>query len=336
VDTVPVQLEWLSVAGDWLYAGPSPFIGGSAYRSADGATWDVAPVPPWPVSTVAADLGGILYAATIGGGVYRSTDNGDTWVAWSAGLDAPWHHGAMEVYTLVPGPDGQMYAGTAWGVWRLALPGSFYLVNTTDGLDDGVCDSVHCSLREALNGANVTYLEDPLVAFNIPTTDPGYDPATGVWTIRPGSALPDLSPGGITLDGTTQAAHQGDTNPQGPEVELDGFAAGLSARDVPHMRSKQLQTMASTGTASDRVALMLVVSLEWGRKSVCFAQRQAIMGRGLASTTGGLLPAAFGPASGPAIGLTVSRVSATRGEARARRPAIRRGSLSVVGCVGSR
>lgn len=227
VGTVPPPLAWLSLAGDWFYAGPSPFLGGSVYRSADeGATWVVAPVPPWPVSTVTADSEGILYAATIGGGVYRSTDDGDTWIAWNAGLDAPWHHGAMEVYTLVPGPDGGMYAGTARGVWHLTHPGSFYLVNTTDDLDDGICDSAHCSLREALNAANATYLEDPVVAFNIPATDPGYDPTTGEWTIRPVGALPVLAPGNITLDGTTQADHQGNTNPLGPEIELDGSAAG--------------------------------------------------------------------------------------------------------------
>jgi len=111
---------------------------------------------------------------------------------------------------------------------RLGSPttGPVYQVNTTDDQDDGVCDSAHCSLREAIHAANAAYRENPIIAFDIPRTDPGYGPATGVWTIRPQRALPVLAPGNVTLDGTTQTQHQGDTNPLGPEIELDGSAAG--------------------------------------------------------------------------------------------------------------
>ena len=59
------------------------------------------------------------------------------------------------------------------------------------------------------------------ITFQIPVTDPGYNPATGVFTIKP-TALLDAPGDGTTIDGTTQTVFTGDTNPNGPEVALDG------------------------------------------------------------------------------------------------------------------
>ena len=62
----------------------------------------------------------------------------------------------------------------------------------------------------------------------IPNTDPGYTTEAGVsfWRISPASALPTISQNYIYVDATTQTTNQGDTNPQGPEVEIDGSSAG--------------------------------------------------------------------------------------------------------------
>lgn len=79
-------------------------------------------------------------------------------------------------------------------------------------------DSGLGSLRDAIIFANS--LGGPqTVVFNIPTTDPGF--AGGVFTIRPQSDLPVLV-NGVTIDGTSQTAFTGDTNPLGPEVVLNG------------------------------------------------------------------------------------------------------------------
>lgn len=87
-------------------------------------------------------------------------------------------------------------------------------------------DSGPGSLRWAIEQANANPGPDT-IAFNIPTTDPGYDAATGVWMIRPTSELPILFDDGTTIDGTTQAAFiGGDPNPYGPEVEINGLLAG--------------------------------------------------------------------------------------------------------------
>ena len=77
-------------------------------------------------------------------------------------------------------------------------------------------DSGSGSLREAIVEANAS--PGSTILFHIPTSDPGFN---GSWfTIRPFSDLPPLTGGGTTIDGATQTAFTGDTNPVGPEVEI--------------------------------------------------------------------------------------------------------------------
>jgi len=85
------------------------------------------------------------------------------------------------------------------------------------------------TLREALLAANTMAATTALtIAFNIPTSDPGYASATGTWTISLGSqALPSIGHGNVTIDGTTQPG-----NALWPQIVLDGYnvyeAPGLS------------------------------------------------------------------------------------------------------------
>ena len=59
------------------------------------------------------------------------------------------------------------------------------------------------------------------ILFHIPTSDPNYSAGTGVFTIKPTGQM--VAPGaGTTIDGSTQTAFTGDTNPAGPEILLDG------------------------------------------------------------------------------------------------------------------
>jgi hypothetical protein len=97
-------------------------------------------------------------------------------------------------------------------------------------------DSGSGSLRAALYFAFDKSTDIPpvptTVVFNIPTSDPGF--ANNVFTIKPTYLL--VAPGaGTMIDGSTQTAFTGNTNPSGPEVVLDGsqitvqnlFAPGL-------------------------------------------------------------------------------------------------------------
>jgi hypothetical protein len=63
-----------------------------------------------------------------------------------------------------------------------------------------------------------------IIGFQIPKTDSGFDGTS--FTIRPASALPAV-PIGATIDGSTQASFTGNTNPNGPEIVLDGSHLGF-------------------------------------------------------------------------------------------------------------
>src|SRR5213078_3911494 len=68
------------------------------------------------------------------------------------------------------------------------------------------------------------------IVFNIPTSDPGF--ANNVFTIKPTYML--VAPGAsTTVDGSTQTAFTGDTNPSGPEVVLDGSQIAVQGLFAP-------------------------------------------------------------------------------------------------------
>jgi CSLREA domain-containing protein len=89
-----------------------------------------------------------------------------------------------------------------------------FTVTTTGDANDGVCDSSHCSLREALGAANENPGPDT-VAFSIP--------GTGPHEIHPESSLPDITDP-ITIDGTTQ-----DGSAERLQVTVNGVFVGGEA-----------------------------------------------------------------------------------------------------------
>lgn len=91
--------------------------------------------------------------------------------------------------------------------------GDFVVTNTNDGGSG--------SLRFALQMSAAT-AGPHTITFNIPTSDVNYDAATGVWVIVPQSTLPMIMQANVTVDGASQALNQGETNPHGPEIVLDG------------------------------------------------------------------------------------------------------------------
>jgi CSLREA domain-containing protein len=95
-------------------------------------------------------------------------------------------------------------------VWRAALAEAgvpiTLVVNSNDDANDGFCNAVHCSLREAIATANSASGESR-IEFDLPTT-----PAT----IQPASPLPQVT-ASVTIDGRTQPGYAGT-----PVVEIDG------------------------------------------------------------------------------------------------------------------
>ena len=92
------------------------------------------------------------------------------------------------------------------------LSAATYTVTTT-------ADSGPGSLREAITLANASSGGDQIL-FNVPLSDSGYNPATGVFTITLSSSLPMITGALINIDATSQAINQGNTNLSGPEIRL--------------------------------------------------------------------------------------------------------------------
>jgi CSLREA domain-containing protein len=94
-------------------------------------------------------------------------------------------------------------------------------VNSDNDVDDGTCNTTHCSLREAINKAN-TLLGTITIKFDIG--------GGGVQTIQPKNPLPVIT-APVRIDGTTQPGYTFD-----PLIELDGslvaggYADGLDLR----------------------------------------------------------------------------------------------------------
>lgn len=103
-------------------------------------------------------------------------------------------------------------------------PVSYVVTNTQD--------SGEGSLRKVLSDA---YLDTGVVVitFQIPKTDPGFNADTGVWTINPQSKFQSISDKYIIIDGISQSQFIGeDTNPYGPEIEINGKDAGENAQGL--------------------------------------------------------------------------------------------------------
>jgi CSLREA domain-containing protein len=90
------------------------------------------------------------------------------------------------------------------GLFALPLPAeaSTFVVNTYDDLDDGQCDSNHCSLREAINAANANSGPDE-IHFDLPGSGGSN---TIIYLTSP---LPALTDDATTIDGTTEPDYAG-------------------------------------------------------------------------------------------------------------------------------
>lgn len=78
------------------------------------------------------------------------------------------------------------------------------------------------SLRDAIDTANGGCSPGPCrIVFEIP----GPVPAEGWFTITPSQPLPPITADRVTLEGSRQTALTGDTNPNGPEIAIDGRLA---------------------------------------------------------------------------------------------------------------
>ena len=81
-----------------------------------------------------------------------------------------------------------------------ALLAQNYTVNSSNDIDDGVCDGVHCSLREAINASEADG-GPSTITFNIP--------GAGPHNILPGGPYPTVNQNDLTIIGETQPGGPG-------------------------------------------------------------------------------------------------------------------------------
>ena len=105
-----------------------------------------------------------------------------------------------------------------------------YTSTCPGGVVTTTADAGFASLRECINLANSN--PGTTISFNIPGPGNQSAGADSWWRISPTSALPTVTAAGTIIDATTQTVNQGDTNSQGPEIELDGGGAGASVRGL--------------------------------------------------------------------------------------------------------
>ncbi|MGH9870288.1 MAG: right-handed parallel beta-helix repeat-containing protein [Candidatus Polarisedimenticolia bacterium] len=112
----------------------------------------------------------------------------------------------------------------------MAMPAqaAIFTVNRTNQAGAG-------TLRAAITAANG--VPGSTIQFAIPTTDGGYSAATGVFTISLNPALPAITATGTIIDGTTQAAAIGNTN---PGVMGTGGTVGVDALALPTVNRPEI------------------------------------------------------------------------------------------------
>ena len=99
----------------------------------------------------------------------------------------------------------QRHVGVATAV---SVTNPFVVTTTQDNGNNA--NPILGSLRQVIESLNSASLSTSTVTFNIPTTDPGYNPATSTFTIKLPAVLPAI---GVqeTLDGTTESTFLGQT-----------------------------------------------------------------------------------------------------------------------------
>lgn len=82
---------------------------GVYYSHPDGQNWTQTGLTDAQVRSLASNSNGYLYAATFGAGVFRSTNNGDSWTPINSGLES------LNVLAISVNSKGEVFAGTLFG-----------------------------------------------------------------------------------------------------------------------------------------------------------------------------------------------------------------------------
>jgi len=133
--------------------------------------------------------------------------------------------------------------------FALLLAGISFLVATIDGAAVAVFIVTNTraagpgSLAEAIAQANA--VTGARIQFQLPSSDPGFDPKRGIWTIRLSAPLPNVTGRGITIDGTSQP--RAGASPAGPGVAVFAEREGVDQALAVLSRGNTIRGLAVGG-----------------------------------------------------------------------------------------
>jgi len=102
---------WFSASLVLLFGGSLAFAQSDFWQQADGPLGS-------PINALVSDAAGNLFAGTAEAGIFRSTDNGDSWMQSGLGI---------AVYSFAVSTEGIIFAGTGDGVYRSLDQGDNWL-----------------------------------------------------------------------------------------------------------------------------------------------------------------------------------------------------------------
>ena len=125
------------------------------------------------------------------------------------------------MYARVVTADGVLFMGTSYASYAIYRT---YTVTSTADDGDG-------SLRDAIERAN-DECAPRVLRCKINFALGAATASNGVFTFKPLRPLPAIAQGDISIDGFSQTLETGDTNPLGPEIEINGSRAGARANGL--------------------------------------------------------------------------------------------------------
>lgn len=140
--------------------------------------------------------------------------------------------------------------------------GFLFIVNTTitDGYD-GTCNAAECALPEAILAANALAGKDT-IQFNIPAnTDAGCVPVSGICTIQPRTALPEITDP-IVINGYSQPGALPNTLAMGDDAQIKIVIKGPGFHEQDNAFGLSVKTENSTIKGLSIVDFTWLISVE--------------------------------------------------------------------------
>ncbi len=158
------HIRFDSISGRFYVAADSGLFVTQDY----GNSWRTLGQFEYPVTDVILD-GDTIYVSLLGGGVFKSSDNGTTWQDFSNGLETLRLLGSKNVYTIY-NDDGKLYLGCDEGIYRYSDSLSMW-ENVSNGVGSLMTDRSVATVASLLENDSVSVLNTIISKLKINPND---------------------------------------------------------------------------------------------------------------------------------------------------------------------